>query len=140
MRLLLTIDDGLDHGHAHRLTIELVVTDHGVVEYFLCPNGSIRHGHWHFAHLWPLDDLEAVDDLACDAEQLQDSEQLAVRSRVLVDGVPHTRPKHLLQVGAWHPTRRDVIAVWLGAELRIERQRHLPLANQEVQWMGRIRY
>src|SRR5262249_46451456 len=45
---------------------------------------------------------------------------------------------HLVQVVARDPARGDVEAVRLGAELRIERQGHATLADQEIERVGRV--
>ncbi len=67
------------------------------------------------------------------AEELQHAEQLAVGMDVALDGPLDPGPEHLLQVGPRHPARRDVVAVRLGAELRVERQRHLGHVHQVVE-------
>src|SRR5262245_56996135 len=67
------------------------------------------------------------------AKQLKDSQQLSVRCAVSFDGLVDAWAEHLLQVWPWRPTRRNVIAVRLGPELRIKTERHFGHVHEVVQ-------
>src|SRR5262249_45044099 len=81
---------------------------------------------------------EAEEDLPLGAEELEDGQQLAIGAGVLLDRVVDAGTEHLHQVAAGHPARRDVEAVRLGTELRIERQGDPALADQEGKRVGRV--
>src|SRR5262249_35058586 len=68
------------------------------------------------------------------AKKLEHGQQFAVRRAVFLDGGIHTRAKHLLEIGARDPTRRDVVAVGLSAELWVKRQGHLGDMTEIIKW------
>src|SRR5690348_14496699 len=98
----------------------LRVTDDGIVVH-----RELLSPHFSFKNLRPLFDLVAETYPLVFAKKLEHGEQFAVRVGIPLDGRIHAGAEHLLQIRPWHPARRDVVAVWLSAELRIERQRDL---------------
>src|SRR5262245_23581160 len=68
--------------------------------------------------------LVAGADAMIFAEELQHSQEFAVRGAVLFDGRVNARAEHLLEIWPGHPSRRYVVAIGLGTELWVERQGH----------------
>src|SRR5690606_30688687 len=50
----------------------------------------------------------------------------------------YARAKHLAQIGAGCPTRRDVVDIWFSAKLGIERQRDFFFTNQVIQRIAQV--
>src|SRR5690606_41251440 len=80
-------------------------------------------------------DFVAGTDPLVLSEELQDSEEFAIRHDIAFDGVIDTRAEHLPEIGARHPARWDVVAVGFGAELRVERKGDSRDVNEVVEWI-----
>src|SRR5690606_34818493 len=130
VRLARPLEGWLLDRESHDLGSELVVANHGVVEDLLRALRAVGHRHLRLGHLLALLDLEAEEDVTARAEELEHREELPVGAAILLDRALDARSEHLLEVTAGHPARRDVEAIRLGAELRVEGQRHLALADE----------
>src|SRR5262245_25878540 len=106
----------------------LRVADDGVV--VLLELFAVNFGLEHFRSKL---DLVTEADAHVFAEKLEDSKQFAVGIHVTFDGGIDAGAEHLLEVRAWHPARRNVVAVWFGPELRVKRQRHFRDVDQIVE-------
>src|SRR5688572_15104807 len=118
---------------ARHFLARLVEAQHGVVVH-LEPL-AVDLG---FEHFRARNDIVPEDDLLAGSPELEDGQQFAAGHEVLLNGIVHTRAKHLPGIAARAVPRRNVEAVGLGAPLRIQRERHLLHPNGVVQGMPPI--